>query len=198
VFDKPALTEHEILDLLARRWSTRAFSDLPVDAEALLRLFEAARWAPSSGNAQPWSYLLATMDNPAEHEKLGSVLNVGNSWARKAPVLALSVATIDRGPDKPNRHAWHDVGLADENLVIQAVSMGLSVHMMGGFDAQKARDLFAIPSRHEPVAMIAIGYPGDPNSLSEELRQKDLAPRHRRAIHEFVFSGRWGESAGLE
>jgi len=198
VFEKPAPAEHEIVDLLARRWSTRAFSNRPVDSQTLLRLFEAARWAPSSGNAQPWSYLLATKDNPEEHDRLASVLVGGNSWARQAPVLALSIATLDRGPGRPNKHAWHDVGLADENLVIQAVSMDLSVHMMAGFDAEKARELFAIPERYDPVAMIAIGYPGHPDSLPEDLRQKDLAPRQRKRIDEFLFTGKWGESAGLK
>ena len=198
MFDKPAPTDHQILEVLARRWSRRAFSDRPVDSETLLRLFEAVRWAPSSGNAQPWSYFVAPKDNLAEHEKLASVLNAGNAWALQAPVLALSVATTEREPGKPNRHAWHDVGLADENLVIQAVSMGLSAHMMGGFNPEKARELLAIPQGHDPVAMIALGYPGDPDSLPDDLRQKDLAPRQRKAIHEFLFTGSWGQSAGLK
>ncbi len=198
MFAKPAPTNHQILDLLAHRWSTRAFSNRLVDAETLLRLFEAVRWAPSSGNAQPWSYFVGTKDNLDEHEKLASVLNTGNAWARQAPVLALSVATVERTPGKLNRHAWHDLGLADENLVIQAVSMGLSVHMMGGFSPDKAREIFAIPPGNEPVAMIALGYPGDPDSLPEDLRQKELAPRQRKPIHEFLFTGSWGQSAGLK
>jgi nitroreductase len=111
--------------------------------------------------------------------------------------LALSIATVDRG-GKPNRHAWHDVGLASENLVIQAVSMGLSAHMMGGFDADKARELYQIPPGNDPVAMMAIGYPGDPNSLPEGVRQKDLAPRQRKPLREFLFAGTWGQSAELK
>jgi nitroreductase len=197
VFEKPAPADHPIQDLLARRWSPRAFSDRSVDRETLASIFEAARWSPSSGNGQPWCFLVATKDNPAEHERLASVLNPGNAWARKAPVLALSVAALDRG-DRPNRHAYHDVGLATENLVIQAHSMGLAVHMMGGFNAEMARGVFEIPARHDPVTMIAIGYPGHPDSLSEELCAKDLAPRQRRPIREFVFSGKFGQPAGLE
>jgi len=197
VFDKPAPTDHQILDLLARRWSTRAFTDRLVDPEILLRLFEAARWAPSSGNIQPWNFFLATRDNLSAHEKLASVLVPGNAWAREAPALALSIATTDRG-GKPNRHAWHDVGLASENLVIQAVSMGLSAHMMGGFDADKARELYQIPPGNDPVAMMAIGYPGDPNSLPEGVRQKDLAPRQRKPLREFLFAGTWGQPAELK
>src|SRR5512135_96154 len=116
MFEKPALADHPIFDLLARRWSTRAFADRSVNGATLASLFEAARWAPSSGNGQPWSFLVATRDDAAEHDRLASVLNPGNAWARKAPVLALSVATLDRA-DKPNRHAYHDLGLATENLV---------------------------------------------------------------------------------
>lgn len=198
MFEKPASADHPIFDVLARRWSTRAFADRSVDRKTLASLFEAARWAPSSGNGQPWSFLLATEDDPAGHERMASVLVPGNAWARKAPVLALSVAALDRAPDKPNRHAYHDLGLATENLVIQAVSLGLAVHMMAGFHVDMAREVFEIPARHDPVTMIAIGYPGDPGSLPEDLRKKDLAPRQRKSIHEFVFSGRFGQPAGLE
>ena len=196
--EKPAPADHPIFDLLARRWSTRAFSDRPVAREVLASLFEAARWAPSSGNGQPWSFLVATKEDAAEFDRLASVLVPGNAWARKVPVLALSIAALDRAPGKPNRHAYHDVGLATENLVIQAVSMGLAVHMMAGFNADMAREVFEIPARHDPVAMIAIGYPGDPGSLPEDLRQKDLAPRQRKPVREFVFSGKFGQPAGLE
>jgi len=197
VFEKSASTDHPILDLLANRWSTRAFADRPVDAKTLASLFEAARWAPSSGNGQPWSFLVATSDNAVEHERMAGVLVPGNAWARKAPVLALSVATVLRD-DKPNRHAYHDLGLATENLVVQAHSMGLAVHMMAGFHVDMAREAFEIPARHDPVTMIAIGYPGDPHSLAEDLRKKDLAPRQRKPIGEFVFSGKFGQAAGLE
>jgi nitroreductase len=197
VFEKPAPTDHEILDLLRHRWSTRAFSSRPVDPATLRQLFEAARWAPSSGNGQPWNFLLATADNPEEHEKLASVLSPGNAWARNAPVLALSVATTERA-GKQNRHAWHDVGLASENLVIQAVAMGLSVHLMAGYDSDKAREVFQIPYGNDPVAMMAIGYPGDPAALPDGIRQKDLAERQRKAINEFVFSGSFGQPAKLK
>ena len=140
---------------------------------------------------------MATQDNPAEHERMASVLMPGNAWARKAPVLLLSVATLHRA-EKPNRHAYHDLGLATENLVIQAASMGLSVHMMGGFHVEMARETFHVPASHDPVTMIAIGYPGDPASLPEDLRAKDLAARQRKPLGEFVFSGRFGQPAGLE
>ena len=141
---------------------------------------------------------MAIRDDAAEHERLASILVPGNAWARKAPVLALAVSTLDRAPDKPNRHAHHDVGLANENLVIQAVSMGLAAHMMAGFNVDMAREVFQIPPRHEPLTMIAIGYPGDPESLDEDLRKKDLAPRHRKPLSEFVFTGKFGQPAALK
>jgi len=197
VFEKPAPADHPIFDLLRRRWSTRAFADRPVTGDTLASLFEAARWAPSSGNQQPWSYLVAAKENATEHARLASVLVPGNAWARQAPVLALSIATVHRD-DKPNRHAYHDLGLANENLVIQAVSMGLAVHMMAGFHVDMAREVFEIPTGHDPVAMIAMGYPGDPESLPEDLRKKDLSPRQRKPIREFVFSGKFGQPSGLE
>jgi nitroreductase len=198
VFEKPASADHPLFDVIARRWSTRAFQNRSVEPEKIASLFEAARWAPSSGNGQPWSYMVATKDDPTEHERLASVLVPGNAWARKAPVLALAVSTLDRAPDKPNRHAHHDVGLANENLVIQAVSMGLAAHMMAGFNVEMARDVFQIPPRHDPLTMIAIGYPGDPESLDEDLRKKDLAPRQRKPLSEFVFSGKFGHPAALK
>lgn len=191
--EKRASTNHEILDLLARRWSTRAFAGKTLDWPTLARLFEAARWAPSSGNGQPWSFLYALKQECEEFDKLASVLVPGNAWAKEAGALVLSVAQLDREPGKPNRHAWHDVGLATENLMIQATSMDVAVHAMGGFDGHKARELFAIPERWDPVAMLAIGFPGDPEQLNEDLKKKDLAPRLRRPVEEFVFQGKWGE-----
>lgn len=198
MFEKPAPADYPIEPLLARRWSTRAFLDRPVEPEALRRLFEAARWAPSSGNGQPWSFLVARRENPAEFEKIAATLSPGNAWARRAAVLAISVAALDRAPGRPNRHALHDLGLASENLALQAAAMGLAVHMMAGFDPDKARAAFEIPDRYEPVTAFAIGYPGDPHSLPEDLRAKDLAPRQRRPIREWVFEGKFGQPGGLD
>lgn len=198
MFERPAPSDHPIHELIARRWSTRAYTDRSVDVETLRRLFEAARWAPSSGNGQPWSFLVARKEEAAEFEKLGSTLNAGNAWAKSAGVLAIAVAALDRAPGKPNGTALFELGLACENLALQAVALGLSMHMMGGFSAEKAREVFAIPERWQPVAAISIGYPADPNLLPEDLRVKDLKPRERKAIREFVFSGTWGQPGGLD
>jgi nitroreductase len=187
-------TSHPIHDLLRRRWSPRAFADRPVEREKLLSLFEAARWAPSSSNEQPWHYIVATKDDPEEFARLLGCLVEGNHrWAKGAPVLMLSVAsTAFARNGKPNKHAFHDVGQAVANLTVQATSLGLFVHQMAGFVPEKARETYSIPENMEPVAALALGYLGDPNTLPDELRQRELTLSARKPIGEFVFRGAWG------
>lgn len=193
--EKPATPETPIFDLIARRWSPVVFDPRPVPKQVLLEAFEAARWAASSFNEQPWSYLLGSkQDHPEEFQKLASTLLPGNAWAHDAPVLALSVAKRNFSRDgAPNRVAFHDVGMATANLILQALSRGIFVHQMGGYDIEKARAVFEIPHEFEPVAMIAMGYPGDPSTAAERLRARDSAERKRKPIREFVFQGKWGE-----
>ena len=195
--EKPAPTNHPIHDLLRQRWSPRAFAPRPVEREKLLSLLEAARWAPSSFNEQPWSFIVATREASAEFEQLLSCLAEFNQgWAKAAPVLMLSVAKLEFSRNnKPNRHAFHDVGLAAENLVLQAVALGLVAHQMAGFDGAKAREVFAIPTGFEPVAAIAVGYQGDATTLPEKMRQGEMAPRERKPMADFVFTGRWGKTS---
>ncbi len=168
-----------------------------MEARTLQSLLEAARWAPSCFNEQPWSFLIWTKDDPASLESARSCLVEGNSWAKRAPILILTVARerFSRNA-KPNRHAQYDTGQATENLVLQATVLGLVSHQMGGFDAAKAVQLFGIPEGHTPMAMIAIGHPGDPKSMGPEIEKRDAAPRTRRSQAEFAFHGRWGK-AGL-
>jgi nitroreductase len=196
--EKPADAQHPIHDLLARRWSPRAFADKPVAPDVLRSLWEAARWAPSSANEQPWSFLVATRDDPREFERMLGCLVEGNQvWAKQAPVLMISVAAkLDRDND-PNPHAWHDVGQAVADLSVQATAMGLFVHQMAGIVPDKIREFYQMPGTHEPVTGIALGYPGTPEQLPDKLRQRELAPRTRKAIGEFVFSGRWGQKSSL-
>ena len=193
---KRAKTSFPVHDLIASRWSPLAFADRPVEREILGSLLEAARWAPSCFNEQPWAFLVATSAEAESFERLASCLVEGNSWAKQAPVLMLSVAKLafERN-GRPNRHALHDLGLAAGNLVMQAQALGLAVHQMGGFDVHRARELLGIPEGFEPVAMIAVGYPGDPESLPEALKKKELGPRTRNAASDFVFSGRWKQAA---
>ncbi len=197
--ENAARTDFPVDDLIRRRWSPRAFADRPVEPEKLRSLLEAARWAPSSFNQQPWAYVVATREEPEAFARLLSALMEGNRvWAARAPLLMLSVAKLNFDHNgQANRHAFHDVGLATANLVTQATAMGLSVHQMAGFDAAKARELFGIPEGWEPVAAIALGYPGEASSLPAPLRDRELARRARKPLEEFVFSGRWGHTAPL-
>jgi len=197
--EKPAEAGHPIHELLARRWSPHAFAERAVEREKLLSLLEAARWAPSSFNEQPWAFIVATKDEPEEYARLLGCLVEGNqAWAKSAPVLMLSVAKLnfDRGA-KPNAHAWHDVGLAAMNLVVQATSLGLWVHQMAGILPDKARELYGIPEGWEAVAGIALGYYGDASTLPDRLHQRETAPRSRKPLESFVFTGQWGKTSAI-
>lgn len=192
--DQQDLNQLPIHELLARRWSPRAFDERPVDISLLRILFEAARWAPSSNNEQPWRFIVATKNQEADWTRLFDCLMEGNRrWAFRAPVLMLSIARMHfEESGRPNRHAFHDTGLATQNLVLQAAVHGLMARQMAGFDVEKTRTDLQIPSGYEPVAIIAIGYPGDPDVLPERLREWELKPRDRRPIEEWTFSGQWG------
>jgi nitroreductase len=197
--EKLAVTQHPVHELIRRRWSPRAFADKPVELTLLHSLLEAARWAPSSNNEQPWSYIIATRDNPAEYERMMACLREGNQgWAKNAPVLMLSVArmTFERN-GQPNRVALYDLGAAAAYLTFEATARGLTVHQMAGILPEKARELYSVPGAHEVVTGIAIGYPGDPETLPEDLQKKELSPRSRKLLAAFVFSGKWGEPSPL-
>ncbi len=197
--EKPAEAGHPIHELLARRWSPHAFAERAVEREKLLSLLEAARWAPSSYNEQPWAFIVATKGEPEEYARLLGCLVEGNqAWAKTAPVLMLSVAKLnfDRG-GKTNPHAWHDVGLAAMSLVVQATVLGLWVHQMAGILPDKARELYQIPEGWAPVAGFALGYSGDPKTLPEKLQQRETAPRSRKPLESFVFTSGWGKAARL-
>lgn len=183
-------------DLIARRWSPRAFQSKAVSAEDLGSLFEAARWAPSCFNAQPWRFVIATSDDAEAHQRLADCLVPANQvWAAKAPVLGLSIAQSNfEFNGKPNAHARHDVGLAMGQLALQAEALGLVVHQMGGFVAETAVESLAIPEGYEPVAAFAIGYPGEASDLPDELAERERAPRERKGLGELFFDGRFGQS----
>jgi len=189
-----ASTAVPVLAEIADRWSPVIFSDRPVSVEKLRTLFEAARWAPSSSNEQPWSFVVATQEQPEQFAKMAACLDAGNAWAKKAPVLALSVARmVFSGSTKPNPHAFHDTGMAVGNLLAQATAEGLFVHQMAGFDVERARKDFGLPPNHDPVAMIAIGYYGDESTADSSLREREQRPRTRKPVAEFVFHSAWGK-----
>jgi nitroreductase len=194
----PAPAEAPLHPVVSERWSPRAFSDKSVSPHVLKSLFEAARWAPSSSNLQPWAYIVATKEDKENFDKiLSTMVEFNQGWAKHAPVLAISVAQIKTKEGKPNTLAFHDVGSASAQLSFQAVADGLYVHQMAGFDANKAREVFHIPDDWQAVATIAIGYPGDPNSLPDKLKERELAPRTRKALADFVMTGDWGNASSF-
>lgn len=194
----PAASDHPIHDLIRHRWSPRAFADKPVAPEVLRSLFEAARWAPSSSNEQPWAFLVATKDCPSYSKLLSTLVEFNQMWAKNAPVLAIAVSRLSFARSgQPNRNAFYDTGAAVAHLTMEASTRGLFVHQMAGFDPQKAKELFSIPADWEAIAAFVIGYPGDPQALPETLRERELAPRARKPLSEFVLSGAWGQPASF-
>lgn len=194
---KPTPTDFPVHELIERRWSPRAFTGRSVDADALRRCFEAARWAASCFNEQPWRYLVAVRDTDAEgHERLASCLVEANAaWAAAAPVLVLGCAREAFTHNaKPNRHAGYDLGQATAQLALQATAEGLSLHQMAGFDADRAREVCAIPAGHAPLVMIALGHQASAQVLPDALRQREKAPRERRPQAEFVFGATFGDA----
>jgi len=196
---KPAPARHNIHDLLRHRWSPRAFSDKLVSPDILRSLFEAARWAPSSNNEQPWAFLVATRDDPQSHARmLSTLVEFNQAWAQHAPVLAIAVSEMAfERTGKTNRNAFYDTGAAVANLSFEATSRGLFVHQMAGFDPHKAIELFEIPDGWEPIAAFVIGYPGEPDSLPEKLRERETASRERKPLASFVMGGSWGQTAAF-
>lgn len=195
---KQAKPDHPILSVVAQRWSPYVWEDRPVELSKLKSLFEAARWAPSSYNEQPWEYVIGIKGQGEGHEKiLSCLIEFNQGWARQVPVLAISVASMKfKKNGNPNAHGWHDVGLASSLLCLQAVDLGLSVHQMAGFDHEKAKKVLEVPNGYETVAAIAIGYRGDPKRAKDQaLIDRDLAQRTRRPIAEFVHEGGWSKLA---
>lgn len=188
---KAATADHPIHDLLASRWSPRAFDPSPLPPGHLEQMFEAARWSMSASNEQPWAFVYARREDAARWEPLATcLLPLNQSWARQAPVLLLAAARLQlAGKDEPNRLAHYDLGQSMALLTVQATALGLAVHQMAGFDRAAARDAARVPAGWEPVAMAVIGWPAAPDGLDERLRQREAAPRVRKPQAEFVFEG---------
>ncbi len=187
---KNADTNYPVHELIRQRWSPRSFSDKTVKPELLRQLFDAARWAPSSYNEQPWRFIVATRENPDEYESLLNVLNAGNRrWAQEAPVLILTVIKTDFSRNgSANRAAEHDLGQAVAHLTFEATSHELYLHQMAGIDLEKARKEFNIPEGYEPFTGIALGYLGEDASSGN---------RNRYSIDEFAYRGDWEDRKPL-
>lgn len=190
VLQKSAQIEHTLLDVIHKRRSKRAYLDKAIDQETIDSLFEAARWAPSANNEQPWVYLYATKDQAELWNKLFETLNESNKvWAENAPLLVLSVIRKNfllNG--QPNTSAKYDLGAANAFLSLQATHMGLNVHQLGGFNRQRATENMAVPDTHEPVIMMAIGYAGTPETLPENLKLREETPNERYTKNSFVMN----------
>ncbi len=186
--------------LIRERWSPKVFDPAPLPDPLLRDIFEAARWAPSSMNEQPWRFLLGRRDRGETYDRLLATLSEGNAvWARQAPVLVLAVAcTTYTRHGRENRHAWHDTGLALAQLILQATAGGLAVHPMGGFDAAAARTAGRIPEGFDPVVMLAIGRRGDPLRAPHGVEERDPAARSRRGLEATVFEDSWEEAARFD
>jgi nitroreductase len=194
---KQSNNAHPILRPLTRRWSPYGYSDEPVTHAELRSIFEAARWAASAFNEQPWRFVVGTREQPEAHEKILSCLVEANqAWARHAPVLVLCcVSRRFARNDKDNRAAEHDLGLATGNLMAEASERGLLVHAMAGVELEKAATAHALPDGFEVWTALAIGHPGKPKDLEPGVLARDDKPRERRPLSELVFEGEFGQAA---
>ena len=190
--------DHPVLPVIVERWSPYAYEPRAVEREKLLSCLEAARWAPSSYNEQPWTFILAERDDAAEFGRiLECLVEANRAWAKNAGVVLLTVVSKNFSKNgKPNRAAEHDIGLAAGNMVLQATALGLQGHQMIGIEGDKARATYNIPETHEALTAIAIGYPAAVTAnTTDPLAQRDLARKGRKPLSEIVISGAWGKPA---
>jgi nitroreductase len=185
-------------ETILRRWSPRAFADRPVSAADMKKLFEAARWAASSFNEQPWRFLVGRKSDPTYSRIFESLAAFNQTWAKDPPVLMLSVGkkTFSQNGN-PNHYALHDTGAANANLALQATALGLHTHSMSGFDRDNVRAAFHVPEDYEIGAVIAVGYLGNVDALPDSLKAAETSPRTRKPLNEFVFS-EWNTAAQME
>ena len=185
---KHATTTYPVLEMIRKRWSPRAFASYPVAPETLDQVFEAASWAASAMNEQPWRYLYAHHADQEPFRKLVDCLMPGNQpWAQHAPVLILAMAKTHYDNGSANASSLHDVGMANGNLMLEATALGLHGHFMGGFDAAKVRELFQVPDSLQPVVVIALGYLGGAEQLEEPFLSREKAARQRKPVAEIAF-----------
>jgi nitroreductase len=195
---KPAITQVPIDTTLANRWSGRAYDAAKgVTHAQVIALLEAARWAPSCFGDQPWRFIVWNKgSDAASWQQAFDCLVPGNQdWVKNSPLLLLICAdTLFGHNQKPNRFAQYDTGAAAENLCLQAASMGLMAHQMGGFDADKARKEFNIPEQFTLMAMVSVGYPADIATLEGETLAREAAERVRKPLSDLFFDAAWGNS----
>lgn len=195
---KPAITQSPIHEIIANRWSPRAYdASKTVSQTQIMSLLEAARWAPSCFGDQPWRFIVwnKAQDSAAWQQAFDCIVPSNQTWVKDAPVLILVCADTLFGHNQtPNRWAQYDTGAAVMSLCLQATSMGLATHQMGGFNSDKTREVFHIPAQYTPMAMISVGYEGDANQLPEDLKARELAERKRKPLEELFFDKTWSKS----
>ncbi len=195
---KPAQTCCDIHPIIRDRWSPRAFDTRPVPHDALLSVLEAARWAPSSNNVQPWRFIVATTTDLQAHAAAVTGFNVRNQrWAKNAPVLIFALARKVNDAGAANGAAAYDTGAAVAQLVLQATALDLVVHQAGGIEKDHIRAMYQVPEDTDIVVGLALGYQGDADSLPEDLPTREREPRARKALTDIVFAGVYGEAAKL-
>ena len=186
MISREAPTQYPVHELIRKRWSPRAFADRPMNESLLLQVFEAASWAFSSANRQPWRYIYGHKGSPTFATLLSCLLPFNQIWVQHVPILILSIAHTIDDEGKENASAWHDLGAANATLALEAAASGLVTHPMGGFDRLKTRELCRLRDGADPVAFIALGYQGDPSMLPEKLRDRETAPRSRKPFTELI------------
>ena len=195
---KPAETSQPVHELIRDRWSPRAFADRPVPRDVLVSLFEAARWAASCNNSQPWRFIAATKEDAAEYETLLRCFNDRNqSWAVTAPVLMVTCADRNLPSGTPSRHNWYDTGAAVAQLTFQAAAHGLVLHQAQGILPDKVRETYAVPEDFDICTGLALGYQGEPELLPEDYAKREVLPRERKPLTEIVFTGAFGSTSPL-
>jgi nitroreductase len=194
---KPAITQTKIHDIIANRWSGRAYdATKPVTQDQIFSLLEAARWAPSCFGDEPWRFVVwdKNKDTAAWQSALECIAPGNQTWAKNAPVFVLICAdTLFSHNQKANRWGAYDTGAAALSLCLQATSLGLMTHQMGGFDGDKTRAVFNVPEQYQMMAMLAVGHPGEAESLPEDFKERELAARKRRALGELFYNGMWNQ-----
>lgn len=189
---KPAQTDVPILSVIAERWSPRIFDPIRTLGEADMKpLFEAARWAPSSSNTQPWRFVYAFRGEAAFDALIACAVESNQTWTKHASVICFVMAKLKSDSGRDLWHNRHDVGLALQNLLLQATANGLATHPFGGFDSEKVVAAAGVPAGFEPCTGLAIGYFGDISAASEKDREREVAARHRMPVETIAFHGKW-------
>ncbi len=183
---KIANTKYDVNSLIKERWSARAFSDKNISDDLLSQFIEAASWAASSMNEQPWLYYAAHRGTPAFNQMVEVLMPGNQTWAKEAAVLLISIARKTFSNGNPNRHYMHDVGAANQNLMLEATANGVLGHLMGGFDVVKTKEVFELTDDLDPVVLIALGYPGSAEQLPAPFNEREVAPRSRKELSEIL------------